>query len=165
MNAGFNDAWYSPATDGQGFYITVFPNLGTVALAWFTYDTELPLEDAKANLGSAGHRWLTALGPYEGNTAELTIYLTKGGVFGALEPAPTTDLAGIGTISLDFADCTQGLVNYEINSLGLTGEIPIQRVAADNISLCETLPVISNPLCHRKVAGITAKVRACCDVR
>ena len=24
MNAGLNDAWYNPDTDGQGFFITVF---------------------------------------------------------------------------------------------------------------------------------------------
>jgi len=58
-----NDAWYNPETDGQGFFITVFPDLGFLSLAWFTYDTELPAEDAEANLGDAGHRWITALGP------------------------------------------------------------------------------------------------------
>ena len=51
LNLGFNDAWYNPATDGQGFFITVFPDLGIVSLAWFTYDTEIPTGDAKANLG------------------------------------------------------------------------------------------------------------------
>ena len=46
INAGLNDAWYFPDTDGQGFFITVFPDLGAVSLAWFTYDTELPPLDA-----------------------------------------------------------------------------------------------------------------------
>jgi len=65
MNAGLNDAWYNPITDGQGFFITVFPDRGVVSLAWFTYDTALPADDATANLGSPGHRWLTALGTYQ----------------------------------------------------------------------------------------------------
>jgi hypothetical protein len=73
INPGLNDAWYYKPTDGQGFFITVFPDLGYVSLAWFTYDTELPPVDAVANLGDPGHRWLTALGPFEGNKAVMVI--------------------------------------------------------------------------------------------
>jgi hypothetical protein len=139
LNPGLNDAWFNPETDGQGFFITVFPDLGTVSLAWFTYDSELPAEDFSANLGDPGHRWLTALGPIDGNTATLTIFITRGGVFDATEPVPQTDLDGDGTILLEFSDCTAGVIKYDITSLGLSGEIPIQRVAADNIALCEML--------------------------
>ena len=139
LNAGFNDAWFSPVTDGQGFFITVYPDLEVVALAWFTYDTDLPAANRTANLGDPGHRWLTASGPYFGNTANLTIFVTRGGKFDAAEPTPSTDQAGDGTIELEFSDCTQGLVNYEITSLGISGEIPIQRVVSDNTALCETL--------------------------
>ena len=32
INSGLNDAWYYPETDGQGFFITVFPDLETVSL-------------------------------------------------------------------------------------------------------------------------------------
>jgi hypothetical protein len=149
LNPGFNDAWNNPATDGQGFFITVFPDLGVVALAWFTYDTELPPEDREANLGDPGHRWLTAQGPFDGNTANLTIFLTKGGVFDAAEPAPSTDTEGDGTMTLEFADCTQGLVSYEITSLGISGEIPIQRVATDNVELCEALAAPPPAACTR----------------
>jgi hypothetical protein len=60
-------------------------------------------------------------------------------VFDAVEPAASTDLAGDGTMTLEFADCTEGLVNYEITSLDISGEIPIQRIAPDNVLLCELL--------------------------
>jgi hypothetical protein len=50
-------------------------------LAWFTYDTELPLNDAIANLGDPEHRWLTAIGTIEGDEAVLDIELTSGGLF------------------------------------------------------------------------------------
>ena len=86
LNAGLDDAWFNPATDGQGFVITVFPEIKQVFLAWFTYDTVRPAEDGVALLGEPGHRWLTAQGPYEGNTANLTIFVTEGGVFQALIP-------------------------------------------------------------------------------
>jgi hypothetical protein len=55
INPGLSDAWYYEPTSGQGFFITVFPDLGAVSLAWFTYDTELPAEDATANLGGPLH--------------------------------------------------------------------------------------------------------------
>jgi hypothetical protein len=139
INAGLNDAWYNPATPGQGFLITVFPEIKQMFLAWFTYDTERPPEDVSAQLGEPGHRWLTAQGPYEGDTANLTVFVTEGGVFDAAEPAVTTDPAGDGTLTLEFADCIAGLVNYAITSLGISGEIPIQRITPDNVPLCEAL--------------------------
>ncbi len=91
INAGLNDAWINPVTTGQGFQITVFPTGKTVFLTWFTYDTVRPPEGVEAVLGGPGHRWLTAQGPYEGDTATLTIYVTTGGVFNAPDPAPSTD--------------------------------------------------------------------------
>jgi len=139
INPGINDAWYNAATNGQGFLITVFPEIKQVFLAWFTYDVERPPEDVTAMLGDPGHRWLTAQGPYEGDTANLKISVTTGGVFDAAEPATTTDPGGDGTILLQFANCSDGLVSYEITSLGLSGEIPIQRIVPDNVALCETL--------------------------
>jgi len=139
INPGLNDAWYNPATDGQGFLVTVFPDIQEMFVAWFTFDTERPPEDVTAQLGDPGHRWLTAQGSYDGDSATLTILVTEGGVFDAAQPPATTDPAGDGTMTLEFADCTEGLVSYEITSLGISGEIPIQRIAPDNISLCETL--------------------------
>jgi len=149
INAGLNDAWFNPLTDGQGFFVTVFPNIKQMALAWFTYDTESPGEDDSAMLGAPGHRWLTAQGPYAEDTANLTIFMTKGGLFDAAEPTPSTDPAGYGNLTLEFADCTDGLINYEITSLGISGEIPIQRVAPDNITLCESLVASAPTACKR----------------
>jgi len=139
INAGLNDAWFNPVTNGQGLLITVFPGIGQMFLAWFTYDTERPPEDVTAILGEPGHRWLTAQGPYTGDTANLTLNLTAGGVFDAAEPPASTDPAGYGTMQIEFADCTEGLVTYDIPSLGLSGEFPIERIVADNVPLCESL--------------------------
>ncbi len=136
MNAGLNDGWYNPVTSGQGFFITVFPNLGVVNLAWFTYDTELPADESAANLGSPGHRWLTAVGPINGNTAVLDIEFASGGLFDAASTITRTDG---GTITLTFADCSTGMVEYDIPSINRQGTVPIQRVANDNVALCETL--------------------------
>ena len=102
-------------------------------VAWFTYDTERPPEDVQAILGEPGHRWLTAQGPYSGDTASLTIYLTEGGVFDAAEPPAQNSGVGYGTMTIEFSDCTQGLVTYEIDSPEVSGTIPIQRIVNDNV--------------------------------
>lgn len=140
MNAGLNDAWYNPITDGQGFLITVFPDLNLVSMAWFTYDTDLPTQDETANLGSPGHRWLSAIGTINGDTAVMNIELTSGGLFDTTTEIQRTDPPGSdGTITLTFADCSSGLVEYDIPSIDRMGTVPIQRVAGDNIALCEAL--------------------------
>ncbi len=140
MNAGLNDAWFDPDTNGQGFFITVFPDLGAVSLAWFTYDTELPPENANANLGDAGHRWMTSVGAIDGNTAVMDIEFTTGGLFDAASEVQVTDPVGSdGTITLSFTDCASGLVEYDIKSINRQGSVPIRRVANDNIVLCEAL--------------------------
>jgi hypothetical protein len=140
INPGLNDAWYYPDTDGQGFFITVFPDLALVSLAWFTYDTELPAEDAEANLGDAGHRWLTALGPIEGNQVLMNIDIASGGIFDTATDIQHTDPPGSdGTIILTFDSCNSGTVEYDITSIDRQGTVPIQRVAGDNIALCEAL--------------------------
>jgi hypothetical protein len=140
MNAGLNDAWYNPVTDGQGFFITVFPDLDTASLAWFTYDTELPPDDAQANLGDAGHRWITAVGPIEGNQVTMNIEMTSGGLFDTATLIDRTDPPGSdGTIILTFDSCNSGTVEYDIPSINRQGTVPIRRVADDNIVICEAL--------------------------
>ena len=140
MNAGLNDAWYNRLTDGQGFFVTVFPDLNFVSLAWFTYDTELPPEDASANLGDPGHRWLTAGGRIEGDHAVMNITVASGGLFDTTTEIDRTDPAGSdGVITLSFEDCSTGLVEYDIPTINRTGSIAIERVADDNKVLCEAL--------------------------
>jgi hypothetical protein len=136
MNAGLSDAWWNPTTDGQGFVIIVWENIKSVFLAWFTYDTERPDQGSPATVGEAGHRWLTAEGNYTDNRAELTIYLSEGGVFDSGEPPPTT--VADGTMVIEFDNCLSGTVSYDIPSAGLMGVVPIQRIAHDHVAHCET---------------------------
>jgi hypothetical protein len=135
INAGLNDAWFNPDTPGQGFFITVFPDIGAIFLAWFTYDTERPPVNATAILGEPGHRWLTAYGNYADNLAVLDIEVTSGGIFDSAEPMTVQESDG--DILLEFSDCENGTVSYDIASLDLQGEIPIKRIALDNVPGCE----------------------------
>jgi probable HAF family extracellular repeat protein len=139
INAGLNDAWYNPATNGQGLLFTVFPTIQQMFVAWFTFDAERPPGDITASIGEPGHRWLTAQGPYSADTATLTIYMTEGGVFDSADPVASTDPAGDGTLTIEFADCSNAIATYEITSASLSGTIPLERIANDNVTLCETL--------------------------
>jgi len=140
MNAGLNDAWFNPDTNGQGFFITVFPDLNFVTIAWFTYDTDLPTDGETANLGDPGHRWITAGGVIEGNRAVMDINVTSGGLFDNEREVQNTDPVGAdGTITLTFDDCASGLIEYDITSIDQQGSVPIRRVAGDNEALCLAL--------------------------
>lgn len=139
INSGLNDAWYNPDTNGQGFLVSVFPEIQQLFVAWFTYDTERPPENVEATLGDPGHRWLTAQGPYSGDTASLAIYVTEGGVFDASDPPAQNDGAADGTMTIEFADCTEALVTYQITAPGVSGQIPVRRILPDNVALCEAL--------------------------
>ena len=137
INAGLNDSWFNPATDGQGVFFTVFPDLGFISLAWFTYDTERPDESVTAIIGEPGHRWITALGAYEGNAATMEATLTSGGIFDSGIPA--VENTPYGTITVEFEDCNTANMTYDFPDPGLTGTVALQRVAPDNIPLCEAL--------------------------
>ena len=140
FNAGLNDAWYNPETDGQGFYVTVYADLNLVTLAWFTYETTEPASDTPSMLGYAGHRWLTAFGQISGDSVVMSIDITSGGLFDTATAVQHTNPVGSeGTITLSFADCNSGTVEYDIPSIGRRGTVPIQRVAKDNIALCLAL--------------------------
>jgi hypothetical protein len=137
VNAAISDAWFFPDTAGQGFFIIVWEDSKLVFLAWFTYDTERPPEDVMAILGEPGHRWLTALGPFEGDTALLDVFLSSGMVFDLAAPPVTTEQLEGATIEIVWTDCKKGLVTYNIPSLVLMGEIPIERIVEDKVAACE----------------------------
>jgi hypothetical protein len=137
LNAGISDAWFNPETDGQGFFVIVFPRIRQVFMAWFTYDTERPPPDVTAQLGEPGHRWITAQGAFEGNTALLTVYVAEGGVFDSAQPEPV--LREDGEILLEFITCNAGTVSYDIPSIGRRDLVPIERLALDNVGLCYAL--------------------------
>ena len=81
----------------------------------------------QAVLGDDNHRWITAQGPFEGDTATLDIVVTRGGVFDAGEPAPENTIEG--TMEVSFTDCKTGLVKYDMPDLGLSrrGAHPTHR--------------------------------------
>lgn len=140
-------SWYYPPTTGQGFLIDVFDTQNLMFLAWFTYDLERPPEGAAAMIGDPGHRWMTALGPFTGDTANLNITWSSGMIFDS--EAPPVENESDGTLKVEFDDCFTGLVTYDLGESGRTGTVPIQRIVNDAVPLCETLtvgPAMPGPL-------------------
>ncbi|MEJ2399975.1 MAG: PQQ-dependent sugar dehydrogenase [Xanthomonadales bacterium] len=137
INPGMNDAWFDPATNGQGVFVNVFPDQGTLFLGWFTYDVARPDPGVPAVLGEPGHRWLTAQGPYSGDAAQLVVSRSTGGVFDSAEPVvgpPEPD----GTVDIHWIDCRHAMLRYDLPAVG-RGAIPLRRIVSDNAALCEAL--------------------------
>ena len=130
-------SWYYPPTTGQGFLIDVFDTQNLMFLAWFTYDLERPPANTPSMIGDPGHRWMTAVGPFTGDTADLDITWSSGMIFDSETPPVENEQDGTMTVELD--DCFSGTVYYDLGESGATGTVPIQRIANDAVSLCETL--------------------------
>lgn len=147
FNAGLNDVWVNPDAPFQGLFFTVFPDRNLVFAAWFTYDAQTPPEDVTAVIGAPDHRWITALGEYDGNAASLEAEINTGGSFNAAEPVARQE-TGYGVINVEFANCEQGNVEYDFPPSGESGSFSIRRVANSNVALCEALAG-SDPTCSR----------------
>ncbi|MEE4639489.1 MAG: hypothetical protein V2J42_12205, partial [Wenzhouxiangella sp.] len=129
INPGLNGSWFNPATPGQGFFLDVFPQIGQVFFAWFTYDTALPgVGGDTAIVGSSGHRWLTAQGSYFGDSVTLDVFVSRDGLF---DDPRETSIELYGTISLTFTSCTQGNLAYDFPGPGLSGQVLLERVFVD----------------------------------
>jgi hypothetical protein len=143
INPGFAGAWFEPTTSGQGLLFDVFPELGMMFAAWFTYDID-GSEDSSATLGDSGHRWLTAQGRFSGNTAVLDIILTTGGAFNSSQPPAVNNPDPVGTLTIEFEGCGDALMSYEFFSPYMVGEIPIQRVVPVDPKRCEVFATTAN---------------------
>ena len=125
INAGLNGNWYGgQARNGEGFQFEVAligSDLYLIA-TFYTYD-------------DAGNQvWLLGVGPVDGDTADIDIYIYDGGTFGAgFNPADVNETPwGSGTITA--ASCSEMHMMLEPNAAsqaaGFTNlEYDLQRVA------------------------------------
>lgn len=128
INAGLAGAWYDPQTAGQGFLLDVLEPSGQLFAGWFTYGETT--DGTEALIGVPEHDWYTALGPYSGDTATLTLTQTDGGRFD--DPAPATN-SSIGELQVQFHSCTEATVSYRFDSGGPTGTIELIRLSPDEL--------------------------------
>ncbi len=128
INYGLSGSWYEPATSGQGFVIDILPLNNLLAAYWFTYPVEGGARD-----------WYLATGDISGDSVELTIYQTGNGVF---DEASMVETNAVGSASLEFSSCEAASWTYQIDTLGLSGEVPLQRIAPDQ--MCEQFLATAN---------------------
>ena len=129
INAGMDGAWFDPDTSGQGYFIDAHPDPeggNFIFVSWFTY----------GNATASGLRWLTAQGGFEGSMAEIDVFETTGGSFDDPQATSTTQ---VGTMSLDFTDCSNALLAYSLPANGAEGDMAITRVLPGGQALCEEL--------------------------
>jgi hypothetical protein len=131
INSGMDGTWVNNDTLGQGFLIDAYPDPeggNFIFVAWFTYGDET----------DSGQSWLTAQGSFEGPTAEIEIFRTTGGRFNDPQPVNTEKA---GTMSIDFADCSNAVLSYVLTSEERQNEMAISRLIPGGKALCEELAV------------------------
>jgi plastocyanin len=138
INQGMAGSWYNPATNGQGFLIDLLPATKFIFVAWFTYEkpVAMPVTGNEPKIGAPEQRWMTASGTYNGSGASLTLYSNSSGIFNSNAPVTVTP---VGTVALNFSDCTHGSVTYSIPGESQSGTIPIERGNTGIAQICEDL--------------------------
>ena len=129
INRGMDGAWYEPETSGQGFFVDVHTNLegsNFIFVSWFTYGDDT----------ASGQRWLTAQGEFSGSQASISVYETTGGSF---DDPVLVNTVEIGTMYIDFTDCSTAQLDYALTNDGLSGQIDLVRALPGSQALCENL--------------------------
>jgi hypothetical protein len=127
INVGHAGAWFYPTTSGQGQFIDIEPASNFMFIGWFTYtlpDSDHPNEQ----------QWFTAQGNYSGDMATLDLHETTGGKFDDPQGVTTKK---VGTVTLKFDDCENGLMTYQFEDGRPDGSFPLERVIPGSGNLCE----------------------------
>jgi sugar lactone lactonase YvrE len=140
INSGLNGSWYNPETPGQGIFVNVFPETKEMFAGWFTFDAVAATEIGSAVMGDTRHRWLTAQGNYQEDTATLQVFLTEGGTFLSGVPSAESDVTG--ELIISFVSCSKAAATFSLLNTGgelLTGTIPLVRISDENLTKCQEL--------------------------
>ena len=137
INPGVSGAWFNAETSGQGWLLDVIVKEAGLDLfvAWFTYDTNPPPSDENDGFASRQHRWFTALGGVSGDTAELDIFLSSGGVFN--DPRATAT-ESVGSLTIQFSNCTNAQLAFDFDDSDENdGMVDVTRLSPD--VFCQTI--------------------------
>ena len=135
INAGLAGAWANVAIPGQGLFVDIEPDQGTVFVAWFTFADSA--DEGHAGLvGHPGNRWYVAQGSYVSGASVVSLALlaTEGGGFN--DPAEVATVR-VGNLTLDFASCTQAIMEFSFDRGGPQGRVELMRLSPAEV--CESL--------------------------
>ena len=129
VNAGMDGAWVKNDTLGQGFLIdahTTPEGDNYIFVGWFTYGDDT----------ASGQRWLTAQGDFTGSTDTIDVYETTGGSF---NDPQVVNVAKVGTMTIDFENCSEAQLSYTLTDDDVAGDMPISRLIPGGQALCDEL--------------------------
>jgi cyclophilin family peptidyl-prolyl cis-trans isomerase len=141
FNAGLGGAWFNSETSGSGILLEVLPTADIVFMAWFTHDAQTPAEGIANTIGSTNQRWLTGIGTIDRDNNSVTLDLanTSGGLFDNPQDVTNSAPSSYGTMTINFEDCSNANVVYNLIDQELSGSFTMGRISQDNVALCETL--------------------------
>ncbi len=161
INAGLNGAWYNPETSGQGFMLEVLPNSNRAFFAWFTYDSQDPVEGLPNTIGATDHRWLTGLGEINMQEKSITfdVKVTSDGLFDNPQDVTSSPPDSVGSITITFNDCKTASVNYDLLNHTQSNTFEISRISSESDFICEKMltgkPLQELKLVENPSAGFT----------
>jgi hypothetical protein len=121
------DSWLNPNTPGEGLFFDYSRSLDALFVAWFTLKLEATAPTGLVEgIGTPDQRWMTSLLSLDGNIASGQLRARRGGAF---DTAPTSfeESVVVGTIEIEFLECDQAIVRYNILSAdNLNGEFAIE---------------------------------------
>jgi peptidyl-prolyl cis-trans isomerase A (cyclophilin A) len=125
-------SWFDAENAGVGFNIEIARNTlsdtgARVVLYWYDYRAGEPF-------------WLLGVGEYDYGDSEVSLELVSwdgtGGPVDFLQPPPDDSYQVLGQLSLRFADCSSGEIDFELDELG-SGSVTISRLSLPEGVHCE----------------------------
>ncbi len=123
--------WYNPNEDGHGFFLTVSQQQGqlNLVMSWYHYE-------------NGEQRYVVGSQVFDSGTGLVIVPVirTNGTGFGNAFISTDVVRTDWGQLSVQFDSCEQGSVRYQTND-GLSGVVPIQRLAGIGILDCDETQV------------------------
>lgn len=128
IRSGHGGHWYQPDRSGEGWALELLDS-HTALLYWFTYNE------------SGGQRWMTAVGRVleddRGQYLDFEqLVVTRGGRFGPAFDPDQVEREAVGTATLRFHSCDEGVFSY--SAFGQSQSIAIERLAHTMGTACES---------------------------
>jgi hypothetical protein len=116
INSTFSGLWFDPSRDGEGFTIVVSGS--TIVVSYYTYDNQ------KQTIFLIGSQSLASAA----TSVSIPVVITGGTNFGDSFNPAHVQRTPAGTLSFTFTTCNNGIVDYNLNTLG-SGSLSIVRLA------------------------------------
>lgn len=154
----------------QGITFDFIETSNLLFAAWYTYTAD-PTEPEFDAVGGLDNRWLTAqldVSDEDPNSSSGPIFASSGGAFARTATGAETSTQ-TGSMSVTFIDCDRAIVDYQLDSTGLSGMfeiIPLEKRVNPSGFSCDpdaSRQVIFEPDVSQTDADINLLVRAARD--